>query len=284
MPDDRLIKADSIVIKDEVNLEAYFSIPNNLPDISNSGILATIIVDNEKDGYAIYPQGFRVRKGTVVSSENAFQDFYELSEIRHVDGIAFPFRNILYETIRNTFFHVAIWFAMFLLLVISCFYSIRYLRLGSYIDDLKSSSLTTVAIYFGMAGIITGSIWAKFTWGTFWTSDIKLNMSAIALLIYLAYLVLRNSISDVDSKARISAVYNLFAFVCLMILVMVIPRLTDSLHPGNGGNPALGGEDLDNTLRMVFYPAIIAYTLLGIWMAQLFYRYKRLKMKIKLKE
>jgi len=88
-------------------------------------------------------------------------------------------------------------------------------------------------------------------------------MSATAMLVYCAYWFLRASISDVDTRARLSAVYNIFSFVCLMILVMVIPRFTDSLHPGNGGNPALGGEDLDNTLRAVFYPAIIGYTLLG---------------------
>ncbi|HMP31223.1 MAG TPA: cytochrome c assembly protein, partial [Saprospiraceae bacterium] len=55
-------------------------------------------------------------------------------------------------------------------------------------------------------------------------------------------------------------------------LIFVIPRLYDSLHPGNGGNPALGGEDLDNTLRMFFYPSIIGLILIGVWIATLKYR------------
>jgi len=144
--------------------------------------------------------------------------------------------------------------------------------------DSRSAALTTVALVFGIAGLLTGSMWAKFTWGAFWTDDVKLNMTAIALLIYFAYWILRASIEDVDSRARLSSVFNLFSFVCLMILVMVIPRLSeDSLHPGNGGNPAFSGEDLDNTLRAVFYPAIIAYALIGFWMAQLIYRYDILK-------
>jgi heme exporter protein C len=58
--------------------------------------------------------------------------------------------------------------------------------------------------------------------------------------------------------------------------------MTDSLHPGNGGNPAFGDEDLDNTLRAVFYPAIIAYTILGLWIAQLTVRYYDAKDKIEL--
>jgi len=49
------------------------------------------------------------------------------------------------------------------------------------------------------------------------------------------------------------------------------------MHPGNGGNPALGGEDLDSTLRLVFYPTIIGYTLMGVWLSSLIYRVKRLE-------
>lgn len=285
LPDDRLLKAVDVLVENETTLSAFFKVPENLGLDSGSGVMTTLIVDNDKDGYALYPQGFRIKPANGNAEMITELDVYhELSNIRQADLFAFPFRNILYETIRNTFFHVAIWFAMFLLLIISCIYSIRYLRIKDQDDDRKSMALTTVAIYFGVAGILTGSIWAKFTWGTFWTSDIKLNMSAIALLIYFAYLILRNTIADVDARARISAVYNLFAFVCLMILVMVIPRLTDSLHPGNGGNPALGGEDLDNTLRTVFYPAIVGYTLLGLWMAELFYRFVGIEENVKINE
>jgi len=150
--------------------------------------------------------------------------------------------------------------------------SIFYLRNNAFVHDIKASSYASVAIIFGFVGLITGSIWAKYTWGTYWTSDVKLNMTAIAILIYCAYWVLRGSIKDVDSKARISAAYNIFAFFMLIPLIFIIPRMTDSLHPGNGGNPALGGEDLDNTLRAIFYPAIIGYSMLGYWISQLFIR------------
>jgi heme exporter protein C len=58
---------------------------------------------------------------------------------------------------------------------------------------------------------------------------------------------------------------------------MVLPRMTDSLHPGNGGNPGFGGYDLDNTMKIVFYPAILGWTLLGAWLANLGIRYQKLK-------
>jgi heme exporter protein C len=88
---------------------------------------------------------------------------------------------------------------------------------------------------------------------------------------------LRGMHQDQDRRARFSAGFSIFAFTALIPLVFVIPRLTDSLHPGNGGNPALGGEDLDNTLRMFFYPSIIALTIIGLWMSQLMIRANRLK-------
>src|SRR6185369_8468231 len=88
---------------------------------------------------------------------------------------------------------------------------------------------------------------------------------AIGILIYLAYFILRSSVTDEVKRARISAVYNIFAYVMLIVFVMILPRLTDSLHPGNGGNPAFGKYDLDNNMRMVFYPAVIGWILFSCW-------------------
>jgi len=60
--------------------------------------------------------------------------------------------------------------------------------------------------------------------------------------------------------------------VAVIPLIFVLPRLTDSLHPGNGGNPAFGSQDMDNSLRVVFYPAVLGFMLLGLWIASLVYR------------
>ncbi len=283
LDDENLIKANHLEAHSENELTASFVIPYDLEIDSKSSLTATLIVDNDIDGFALYPEMLRIKENPNPDS-SLVTEFYGVDSITQIDGFAFPFRNILYETIRNTFFHVAIWFAMFLLLMYSCYCSVLYLIKRDFEYDRKSFALTSVALWFGIAGILTGSIWAKHTWGTYWTDDIKLNMSAIAMLIYFAYWILRTTVSDVDSRARIASIYNLFAFACLMILVMVIPRMTDSLHPGNGGNPAMGGEDLDNTLRAVFYPAIIGYTLIGLWISQILYRVNALEDKQKLRK
>src|SRR2546421_230032 len=83
--------------------------------------------------------------------------------------------------------------------------------------------------------------------------------------IYFAYMVLRDSIPDIDKRARISAVYNIFAYALLFPTIWIIPRLLPSLHPGGeNGNPALNFKDIDDSMRLVFYPAVIGWTLLGV--------------------
>ena len=168
---------------------------------------------------------------------------------------------------------------MFILLA-SVIASIKYLRSQNPIYDIKAKAYAEVGVVYGILGLLTGGIWAQYTWGSFWSFDIKQNMSAIAVLIYLAYFVLRSSFDDFDKQARLGAVYNIFAFTMLIPLLFIIPRLYASLHPGNGGNPGFGGEDLDNTMRTIFYPAIIGFTLLGFWMGNILTRINNVWQKL----
>ncbi|SFC42460.1 heme exporter protein C [Flexibacter flexilis DSM 6793] len=192
-----------------------------------------------------------------------------------------PHLPILNETIRNLYFHVAMWFAMMILLTVSVVYSVKYLRSNILDHDTVAVEMANMGILCGVLGLTTGSVWARFTWGDWWTNDPKLNAAAIGMLIYLAYLVLRNSLEDEQQRARIAAVYNIFAFAVFIPLIFILPRLTDSLHPGNGGNPGFNSYDLDSQLRKVFYPAVLGWTLLGVWIASLRIRVRRLEQKLK---
>lgn len=187
---------------------------------------------------------------------------------------------ILNETIRALYFHVAMWFSMIAMLTVGIVYSIKYLRNGRLEDDDMSLEFTNAAILFGVIGIVTGSLWARFTWGAYWTNDPKLNAAAIGLLMYFAYLILRNSLTDIFQRAKISAVYSIFAYAAFIPLIFILPRLTDSLHPGNGGNPGFNAYDMDSQLRIVFYPAIIGWSLLGTWVTTIRVRYRRLERKM----
>lgn len=182
---------------------------------------------------------------------------------------------ILNETIRNAFFHPPLWIAMMALLLLSAAFSIRYLSKGNLNDDLWAIEFANSAILFGILGCITGSIWAYFAWGDYWPNDPKTNGVAVGMLLYIAYFILRASFEDELRRARISSVYNIFAFAMFIPLIMILPRLTDSLHPGNGGNPGFSQYDQDKSITLIIRPAFIGFTLLGLWITQLRFRMRR---------
>ena len=168
--------------------------------------------------------------------------------------IKVPHVGNLKETIRNLFFHVPMWFGQIILLGISLVYSIKYLRTPNLKYDIYAEAFAKTGILMGVLGLVTGAIWATFTWGEPWSNDPKQIAVVIALLIYFAYLVLRNAVSDLDKRAKVSAVYNIFAYFIYIPLIMILPRLVESLHPGGKGvqgNPGINGADLDSTMRMV---------------------------------
>ncbi len=176
---------------------------------------------------------------------------------------------ILEQSIRNLYFHVCMWMAMMVCFLISVIRAIKYLRTTEMHQDLVSAAYAEVGFLLGVLGIVTGAVWAKFTWGEFWSNDPKQLGAAIALLIYAAYLILRQSTDQPKLRAKISAVYNIFSFAMLFPTVWILPRLVESLHPGGMGNPALNTGDIDYRMRIVFYPAIIGWTLLAVWIASI---------------
>jgi heme exporter protein C len=189
-----------------------------------------------------------------------------------------PHRFILNETIRNLYFHVPMWFTMMLLFGISVVSSILYLYEQDEKYDIVSAEYINTGLVFAICGLVTGMMWAKFAWGTWWSfSDPKLNGAAIMCLEYFAYVILRSSIAEERTRAKVSAVYNIFAAASLIPLLFIIPRVNDSLHPGNGGNPAFKSYDLDFQMRLVFYPAVVGWMALGLWIADLKLRIRKLE-------
>jgi len=191
-----------------------------------------------------------------------------------------PRLNILNESIRALYFHVPMWFGMIVMFLVSTIYAIKYLRHPTTKNDILSVEFANTGLYFGLLGITTGMIWANYTWGSPWHGDPKQNGAAIALLVYLAYFVLRGSVDNHEQRSRLSAVYNIFAFAAMVPLIFILPRMTSSMHPGSGGNPGFNMYDLDSRMRMVFYPAVAGWILLGVWIATLRIRIRNMKERI----
>ena len=181
-------------------------------------------------------------------------------------GLNIPRIPILEHTARNLYFHVPMWFTMMALTALSAWHSVQVLRSGSPMGDVRARTAAQVAVLFGILGLATGSFWAHYTWyeGTniWWNFDPKQTMAAVQVLIYGAYFALRSTLDEPVKRARIAAVYNVFAFVTVPFLLYVLPRQMESLHPGAEGNPAFS-EITHPLMRLVFYPAVIGFIGLG---------------------
>lgn len=269
-----LAGADIRVLNDTL-LEAGFLLPATLPR-PTATVMLNAILDHPSDGVSLLPSAFEMVSDTAARS-GANWTAHPVEKLHIIKDFSFPYRNVIYESIRNTYYHVPMWFTLMVLFTISMVHSVRFLMSRKPDFDRKASAYAETGLAFGFMGLVTGMLWANFTWGAPWSNDIKQLMTAVALLIYLAYFILRRSFDEPEKGARLSAVYNIFAFATLIPLLFIVPRMFASLHPGSTGNPAFGSQDLDNTMRMVFYPAILGFIGIGIWMSQLRYRTKRVE-------
>lgn len=180
-------------------------------------------------------------------------------------GMLVPFPridDILGQTHRNLFFHVPLWFALMAGMGVSAWHAARYLRTGNLVHDLRSDEAARVAFGFGLMGIVTGMFWARATWyesaGLWWNNDPKQLMAATQLMVYAAYFVLRSAVDDPVRRARLASAYNLFAALLVPLLLYVVPRQLESLHPGAEGNPAFS-QMTHPLMRLVLYPAFATF-------------------------
>ena len=183
------------------------------------------------------------------------------------------------QAARGIFFHLPMWMTMYTLFTISVVNSVWYLATNDLRRDVRASSASSVGVLFGLMGFATGMLWSTYTWGGTIVNDPKQMTTAIALTIYMAYLVLRLSFTDLDKRARVSAIFNVFAFALLIPLTYIIPRMVESLHPGSASSPGFSSQDTAGTIKMVLWPAFIGWPLLGVWIYTLRNRYKRLVLK-----
>lgn len=194
--------------------------------------------------------------------------------------IPIPDIPILKQSARNLFLHVPMWFTMAVCFGAGLVYSIKYLNNPDPQTDHKAETATQVGLMFGICGLLTGAVWARFTWGTWWTfAEPRMNLSALGMMIYVAYFVLRTAFDNPEKRAKIAAVFNIFAATTIPFLLYIIPRQMPSLHPGAEGNPAFS-EITAPELRYIFYPAVIGFIALAIWISNILNRYKKVKLEL----
>lgn len=164
------------------------------------------------------------------------------------------------------YFHVAnLWVGMlgFLVALIA---GVTYLCNGDHRWDIVGLAAIEISVIFFFTGIVTGSIWARPIWNTWWTWDPRLTTAAIVELVYVAYLMLRQGIEDPDRRARFGAVYAILGFISVPLTFMSI-RLLRTIHPvviGSGDSAAQGGFDMTSKMLQTFLFTLFGFTVLFV--------------------
>ncbi len=179
------------------------------------------------------------------------------------------------ETSRILFFHVPQAWVATLSFLLSMVASCMYLARRRVKADHLALSAAELGFLFCVLATVSGSIFAKATWGSFWNWDPRETSIVILLMIYGAYFALRSAVPDPEKRRVFAAVYAILAFVTVPFLVFVVPRITASLHPEDTMNPAKPGMD-PKTMK-VFFGSLLAYTGLFVWMLRLRIRVSRLE-------
>lgn len=129
------------------------------------------------------------------------------------------------------YFHVAIAIASLVGFLVACVAGILYLRRREERWDELSSTAVAVALLFSVLVVITGSIWAKASWGTWWVwSDVRLVTYLIVVLLYSAYFVLRSS-AEGERRMRHSAIFSIAAFASVPLSFYSVRIATSFVHP-----------------------------------------------------
>ena len=179
---------------------------------------------------------------------------------------------------RIVFFHIpAAWVAV-LSFFLSMVSSILYLWRGKAIDDHGAVAAAELGLTFTIIATVTGAIFASLAWGTPWNWDPRETTIFVLLLIYMAYFALRSAVEDQERRARLSAVYAIFAFITVPFLVFILPRVYWTLHPDplitSGGQASMA---MTKKMLQVFMTSLLAFTGLFVWMYRLQIRIANLR-------
>lgn len=192
--------------------------------------------------------------------------------------IDIPKIGILGDKARIIFLHVPTAWLSVLAFLISMIYSVQYLRKRDIIFDIKAVSAAEIGFLFSILATVTGSIWAKFSWGSFWNWDPRETSIFILLIIYGAYFSLRSAVDVTEQKAKLSSVYSIIAFVTVPFFVFIIPRIIESLHP----DPIINAEgkiNMDGNMMLVFFASLIGFTMLFFWILNIKIRLEKFNLK-----
>lgn len=173
-----------------------------------------------------------------------------------------PAEAVMGQVQRVFYFHVASGWVGMLGFIVAAAAGMIYLRTERRIWDTVGLSAVEIGIVFVFITIVSGSIWARPVWNTWWTWDPRLTTAAIMELIYIAYMMLRQGIEDPDRRARFGAVYVIVGLVSVPLTFMSA-RMFRTIHPivvGTNQPGSLGGFDMTPRMQQTFFFSLLAFS------------------------
>ena len=171
---------------------------------------------------------------------------------------------------RIVFFHIPTAWVATLAFLLSVAYSIRYLSRRRQVDDHRAVNAAGLGIAFCLLATLTGAIFARIKWGAFWNWDPRETSIFFLLLFYAAYFALRAAVADEQTRATLSAAYNVLGLVVVPFLVFIAPRLSAlaGLHPDTLIN-VRGKLEMDAPFLLVFLASLAGFTGIFFWIFRL---------------
>lgn len=163
------------------------------------------------------------------------------------------------------YFHVAVGWTGMLGFLVATVASIFYLKTGNLKLDTASLAGIEIGMVFMALCIISGSIWARPVWNTWWTWDPRLTTALIMELIYAAYLLLRGGVDDPIRRAKLAAVYAIVGFTSVPLTFISI-RVFRTIHPvlvGSADSSA-GAFAMTAKMQTAFFSSLAAFSILFI--------------------
>jgi heme exporter protein C len=164
------------------------------------------------------------------------------------------------------YFHISNAWVGMLGFIVAAIAGVIYLVKKDLKWDIVEKAAVEISLVFFFIAIVTGSIWAKPSWGTFWTWDARLTTAAILEMIYLAYLLLRQGIDDPERRARFSAVYTLIGAVSVPVTFLSI-RIWQTIHPviiGGGASGAQGSFGMTPPMLITMIFCLAAFSVIFV--------------------
>jgi heme exporter protein C len=173
-----------------------------------------------------------------------------------------PMEAVMGQVQRIFYFHVANAWVGMLGFLVAAGAGVAFLRTGARHWDIVGLAAIEISFVFFFIAIASGSIWARGSWGTWWTWDPRLTTAAIVELVYAAYFMLRQGIEDPDRRGRFSAVYAVLSFISVPITFISI-RIFRTIHPviiGIGAAGAEGSFDMTPKMELTFMFSLLTFS------------------------